>query len=66
MKTLKQIRADHRVYEVRNVSGMDFNDGIKYEISLKDEFSFGDGSSLAYAESVADLNELMNDIIPTT
>ena len=62
MKTLKQIGADHRVYEVRNVSGQDFNGGIKYEISLKDGFVFDDGSSLMYAESVADLNGLLNDI----
>ena len=62
MKTLKQIRADSRVYEVRNVSGEDFNEGIKYEISLEDGFIFDDGSSLAYAESVADLNTLINEI----
>lgn len=62
MKTLKQIRADHRVYEVRNVSGEDFNEGIKYEISLKDGFMFSDGSSLNYAGSVADLNGLLNDV----
>lgn len=62
MKTLKQIRADRRVYEVRNVSGEDFNEGIKYEISLKNGFMFSDGSHLNYAESVADLNELLNDI----
>ena len=61
MKTLKQIRADGRVYEVRNVGGEDFNEGIKYEISLKDGFVFDDGSSLAYAESIADLNTLLED-----
>lgn len=61
--TLKQIKADSRVYEVRNVSGEDFNEGIKYEISLADGFMFDDGSSLAYAESVADLNALLGDVI---
>lgn len=66
MKTLKQIRADNRVYEVRNVSGEDFNEGIKYEISLEDGFMFSDGSSLEYAESVADLNVLIKDIVPYT
>lgn len=65
MKTLKQIRADARVYEVINVSGQDFNEGIKYEISLNDGYTFSDGSSLAYAESVADLNDLLDDIIIT-
>lgn len=62
MKTLKQIRADHRVYEVRNVSGEDFNEGIKYELNLEDGYIFSDGSSLSYAESVADLNKLLEDI----
>ena len=65
MKTLKQIKTDSRVYEVRNVSGEDFNEGIKYEISLKDGFVFDDGlgSSVAYAESIADLNALLKEII---
>lgn len=62
MKTLKQIKADSRVYEVCNVSGEAFNEGIKYEINLEDGYVFSDGSSLAYAESVADLNVLMADI----
>lgn len=62
MRTLKQIRADNRVYEVRDVSGQDFNEGIKYELSLEDGYKFSDGSSLAYARNVADLNELINDI----
>lgn len=62
MKTLKQIRADSRVYEVRNVSGEDFNEGIKYEISLDDGYAFSDGSSLSYAGSIADLNDLIDDI----
>lgn len=61
MKSLKQIKADNRVYEVRNVSGQDFNDGIRYEISLADGFMFSDGSHLAYATSVADLNELLDE-----
>lgn len=54
------------MYEVRNVSGEDFREGIKYEINLADGFMFDDGSSLAYAESVADLNVLINDIVPYT
>jgi hypothetical protein len=62
MKSLKQIKADNRVYAVRNVSGQDFNDGIRYEISLADGFMFIDGSHLAYATSVADLNDLIEDI----
>jgi hypothetical protein len=62
MKTLSQIRKDSRVAEVRNVLGMDFNNGIKYEINLKDGFAFSDGSHLAYATSVADLNDLVDDI----
>lgn len=62
MKTLKQIRADARVYEVRNVSGQDFNEGIKYELNLNDGYYFGDGSSLGYAVSVADLNALLLEV----
>lgn len=62
MKTLKQIRADSRVHEVRDVSGQDFNEGVKYEINLKNGYKFSDGGGLAYAESVADLNELVDDI----
>lgn len=64
LKTLKQIRADHRVYEVRDVSGQDFNEGIKYEINLNDGYVFDDiGSGLEYAASVAELNRLLNDIV---
>lgn len=62
MKTLKQVKADKRISEVRNVSGMDFNDGIKYEVSLADGYCFGDGSHIAYAVSVKDLNELLDEI----
>jgi hypothetical protein len=62
MKTLKQIQSDPRVYEVRNVSGQDFNEGIKYEISLEDGFTFDGYSSLEYAGSVAELNELLKSI----
>lgn len=62
MKTLKQIKADRRVYEVRDVSGQDFNEGIKYEINLEDGYIFDDGSSLAYARNVADLNVLIDSI----
>lgn len=62
MKSLKQIRADKRVCEVRNVIGMDFNDGVKYEINLNDGYRFSDGSGLSYAESVKDLNDLLDEI----
>lgn len=62
MKSLKQMRADKRVYEIRNVEGEDFNEGIKYEISLQDGYAFDDGTHLEYVGSVAELNELFNEI----
>ena len=62
MKSLKQMRADKRVYEIRNVEGEDFNEGIKYEINLKDGYAFDDGTHLEYVGSVAELNELFNGI----
>lgn len=60
--TLKQMRKDPRIFSVTNVAGQDFNDGIKYEITLKDGYTFDGYSSLEYAESVADLNNLIKDI----
>lgn len=62
MKTLKQIRADHRVAEVRDVSGEDFSEGIKYEMNLADGFRFDDYSHLNYARSVKELNELLDGV----
>lgn len=62
MKTLKQMKADKRVYEIRNVEGEDFNEGIKYEINLADGYAFDDGTHLEYVGSVAELNELFKEI----
>lgn len=63
MKSLKQLRADKRVYEIRNVEGCGFNEGIKYEINLADGYAFDDGSHLEYVGSVAELNQLLNECV---
>jgi hypothetical protein len=40
-------------YDIRKISENDgFNEGIQYEISLKDGYVFSDESSLNYASSV--------------
>lgn len=66
MKSLKQIRADKRVYEVNvydDASEWDYDyKGKVYEINLEDEYEFSDGSRLATAFGMKELNELMNDI----
>ena len=49
-------------YDIRRVDGEDFNEGIKYEINLKDGYQFSDGSHLNYASDTVSLMELINDI----
>ena len=65
MKTLKQIRNDKRVCKVTDVSNQDFNDGIKYEISLNDGYVFDKDlmSALEYAHNIKELNEILEDIV---
>ncbi len=42
--------------------GDDFNEGVVYEINLKDGYVFDDGTKLNYADSVEDLRELISGI----
>ena len=49
-------------YDITKTGGEDFVRDIKYEISLKDGYKFSDGSSLDFAESTAELRELIKDI----
>jgi hypothetical protein len=49
-------------YTIRNVEGQGFNEGIKYEINLKDGYKFSDDSHLDYAENVEELRDLIADI----
>ena len=74
MKTLKQIREDPRVYEVENNPDWspelaeDYPDWhpSKYILVLKDGYIFSDASSLNGADTVKELNELLNDIEEVT
>ena len=61
MKSLKQLREDSRVHEINKLNKNEFTTA-KYEISLADGYTFDGESSLEYAESVTDLNELVNNI----
>ena len=49
-------------YDITKAGGEDFVRDVKYEISLNDGYKFSDGSSLDFAESVAELRELIKDI----
>ncbi len=49
-------------YMITNVEGQDFNEGIKYEINLKDGYKFSDDSHIEYADSIEELCELIADI----
>lgn len=49
-------------YTVRKVVDEDFNEGITYEINLKDGYVFSDDSHLAYATDYDDLKNLIADI----
>lgn len=49
-------------YDIVKVNPEEFNEGIKYEISLNDGYQFDDGSSLNYASDVNDLKDLISEI----
>lgn len=49
-------------YTIKQVDDQDFNEGIKYEINLKDGYKFSDDSHLSYADSVEELRNLIADI----
>jgi hypothetical protein len=64
MKSLKQLMNDPRVYEIERLSPDEFEDGCKYCISLEEGYIFkGTGSGIEYAENIADLNQLIKEII---
>ena len=58
MKTLKQIEQDPRVSEVERVTDSD----SKYFLWLVDGYVFGDGSHVSGADTVKELNELLNEV----
>lgn len=50
-------------YSIRKVAqNGEFNDGIAYEIHLKNNWVFSDGDHIAYAESLEELRWLIKDI----
>lgn len=49
-------------YDIVKVNPEEFNEDIKYEISLKDGYRFDDGSGLNYASDVDDLRNLISEI----
>lgn len=70
MKSIKQIEQDPRVSEVeRNpcydpedvISYPDYHDP-KYFLWLKDGYVFVDGSHVSGADTVKELNELLNEV----
>ena len=71
MKSLKQIENDPRVYEViRNPewspeSAEDYPDDHppKYILNLNDGWCFYDDTHIAGADTVAELNELLKEIV---
>jgi hypothetical protein len=56
------MRFNSKKYEIIRVDEQDFNEGITYEVNLKDGYCFSDGSYLAYASDYEDLKELLADI----
>ena len=49
-------------YDITKVNPDEFNEGIQYEINLKDGYCFEDGSGLNYASNVDDLKNLISEI----
>ena len=49
-------------YDILKVTPEEFNEGIQYEINLKDGYQFDDGSSLNYASNVDELQDLISEI----
>lgn len=60
MKSLKQLRADPRIYEilVNNPEECEH----KYLVNLKDGYTFDGYSGLTFCDTVAEINELMLEI----
>lgn len=53
-------------YDIVKVNPEEFNEGIQYEINLKDGYQFDDGSSLNYASNVDELKDLISEIEEVT
>lgn len=63
MKTLKQIENDPRVSEVETV----YDDGDRfYLLWLRDGYVYDDGSHVNRANTVKELNELLNTVMELT
>jgi hypothetical protein len=58
MKSIKQIEQDPRVYSVERVTDSD----SKYFLWLEDGYMFCDGTAMAPASTVKELNELLTEI----
>jgi hypothetical protein len=58
MKSIKQIEQDPRVYSVERVTDSD----SKYFLWLVDGYVFCDGTTMAPASTVKELNELLAEI----
>lgn len=50
-------------YDITKVNAEEFNEGVEYEINLKEGYAFSDGSHLEYASDVDDLRDLISDIV---
>lgn len=60
MKTLKQLREDPRIFEVIILDRTEYEH--KYCVNLKDGYTFDGYSGLTFCDTVAEINELMNDV----
>lgn len=49
-------------YDIVKVNPEEFNEGIQYEINLKNGYQFDDGSSLNYASDIDELKDLISEI----
>ena len=63
MKTLKELRADPRIYEILVHNTEEF--AHKYSVNLKDGYTFDGYSGLTFCDTVAEINELMKDVEPS-
>jgi hypothetical protein len=62
MKGSNTMKFHTKRYDIKRVDGQDFNEGITYEVNLKDGYAFSDGSCLNYATDFEDLRALIADI----
>lgn len=50
-------------YDIIKVDTEEFNEGIQYEINLKDGYQFEDGTQLCYVTDIEDLRTLISQIV---